>query len=110
MSVKKQHQEPFPSKLNWESHSPLELIHTDICGLIQGNQYFLLFVDDSTIKIWVYFVKEKSETIAYFKEFQVSSCQIKNLRSNRGGEYLSILFENFCQNYGSRHELTARYS
>ncbi|KAG6474344.1 hypothetical protein ZIOFF_068270 [Zingiber officinale] len=28
----KQHRESFPSKSKWESHSPMELVHTDLCG------------------------------------------------------------------------------
>lgn len=116
----KQHRESFPSKSKWISQSPLELVHTDLCGPMQvpslgGSRYFLLFVDDYTRKIWVYCVKEKSDAFSCFKEFKFqvekhSGHQIKNLRSDRGGEYMSSQFEEFCQNHGIRHELTARYS
>ena len=68
----KQHKEPFLSRSFWETYYHLELVHTDLCGPIQvpslrGNQYFILFVDNYTRKIWVYFMKEKSETFSHFK-------------------------------------------
>ncbi|GAA0186910.1 hypothetical protein LIER_34198 [Lithospermum erythrorhizon] len=116
----KQHREPFPSKSNWCSQSPLELVHTDLCGPIQvsslrGSRYFLLFVDDYTRKIWVYCVKEKYETFSCFKDFKFEvekyyGLKIKNLRSDRGEKYMSSQFKDFCRNHGIRHELTARHS
>ena len=44
---------------------PLELVHTDLCGptrtkSIQGEYYFILFIDDYTRMTWVCFLKEKS--------------------------------------------------
>ena len=54
---------------------PLERIHADICGPMRvrskgGNRYFLVFVDDSGRKIWVYFMQCKSQAIEKFKEFK----------------------------------------
>lgn len=45
-------------------------------------------------------------------KFKLKSSSVikKNLRSDRRGEYLSFLFEDFCQNNGIRHEFTARYT
>lgn len=42
----------------------LQLIHTDVCGLMQneyvnGSKYFLLFIDDYSRFYWVYFLKIK---------------------------------------------------
>lgn len=74
----KQHRESFPSKSTWKSYSPLELVHTDICGPIRvpsfgGSRYFLLFIDDLTKKVWVYFLKEKSEALPHLFEFKTQS-------------------------------------
>ena len=43
---------------------PLELVHTDLCGpmrteSLQGDSYFMLFIDDFTTMCWVSFLKEK---------------------------------------------------
>lgn len=43
----------------------LELIHADSCGpmsveTLDGNCYFLLFIDDYSCICWVYFLKYKS--------------------------------------------------
>jgi hypothetical protein len=41
---------------------PLELIHIDICGptrtqSLQGEKYFMLFIDDYSRMTWVTFLK-----------------------------------------------------
>ena len=45
---------------------PLEIIHTNIYGptrtkILQGEYYFMLFIDDYTRMTWVTFLKEKQE-------------------------------------------------
>ena len=51
---------------------PLGLVHTSVCGLINlcsygRSKYFLLFIDDYSKAIWVYFLKEKLEAFKKFK-------------------------------------------
>ena len=53
----------------------LELIHTDVCGLMsinaRGNyQYFITFTDEFSIYGYVHLMKHKSESFEKFKEFQ----------------------------------------
>jgi hypothetical protein len=82
----------------------LELVHTDLCRPMQknsigGSVYFLTFIDDFTRKIWIYFLKHKSETFAKFKEFKAeaekqSGKYLKVLGSDGGGEYSSKEFAN----------------
>ena len=43
---------------------PLDMAHTDLCGptrtkSMQGESYFMLFIDDFTRMAWVFFIKEK---------------------------------------------------
>lgn len=50
------------------STSPLELVHTDLCGptiIISscGDRYFMLFIDDYYRMDWVTFIKEKWEAL-----------------------------------------------
>lgn len=44
----------------------LELVHSDVCGPMRvtshgGARYFLIFLDDFSKKVFVYFIKSKSE-------------------------------------------------
>ena len=63
----------------------------------------------------VYFVKEKSEAFATFKKFKAlvqkqKGCSNKTIRSDRGGEYTSREFEEYCKNEGIQKQLTAGYT
>ncbi|KAK2970863.1 hypothetical protein RJ640_022305 [Escallonia rubra] len=99
--VGKQHRHSFPKESIARAKAPLELIHTDVCGPIDPaslgkNRYFLLFIDDYSRKTWVYFLKQKSE--------------IKAMRSDRGGEFISKEFKAFCEENDIRRPLTIPYS
>lgn len=98
---------------------PLELIHIDICGPtrtkgMQGEMYFMLLIDEYSRMTWVTFLKEKSEAFEKFKEFKALveseiGIKIKFLRSDRGGEFTSYEFDDFCENHGiKRYYFSAR--
>ncbi|KAJ4716700.1 Retrovirus-related Pol polyprotein from transposon TNT 1-94 [Melia azedarach] len=94
----------------------LELIHADVCGPFKprslgNNNYFLLFIDDFSRKTWIYILKQKSEVFGAFKKFKVavekeSGRQIKAMRTDRGGEFTSKEFQEFCEANGIRRFLT----
>jgi hypothetical protein len=110
---------PFPKRHNKEK-GVLELIHSDVCGLmlsssISGYVYYVSFIDDYSRKTWVYFLKSKDEVFNKFKEFKalienLSERKIKILRSDNGGEYTSKEFVNFCKVVGIKRELTTPYN
>ena len=112
----KQFRKSFPKESNSRAQKPLELIHTDVCGPFKPNSlgksnYFLLFIDDFSRKTWVYFLKQKSEVFEAFKKFKAavekeSGYQIKAMRSDRGGEFTSKEFLEFCEANGIRRPLT----
>ena len=116
----KQHRDEFPRESAWRAKFPLELVHTDICGPMQiasnaGNKYFVLFTDDCTRMTWVYFLRYKSEAFEYFKRFKAMTelqCghKIKHLRSDRGGEFMSSEFNDFCNVSGIQRQLTMSYT
>ncbi|GJY68640.1 retrovirus-related pol polyprotein from transposon TNT 1-94, partial [Tanacetum coccineum] len=110
----KQTRSTFPRKATYEAKGLLELIHSDLCGPFSpvsfGNKrYFITFIDDFTRKCWVYFLEQKSEALETFKKFKAmvektTGQYIKALRSNRGGEYVSIPFTMFCEEEGIKRK------
>ena len=116
----KMYRVPFQKGSSNRATRPLELIHSDVCGLmnvpsIRGSKYMLTFTEDFTRYITVYFITSKSEVLSKFKEFvntsenkfgmQVKRLSIFNeakesvvkLRSDNGGEYTSHEFANYCK-------------
>lgn len=99
----------FSSK-SYSSKNVLDLVHTDLCGPMRtksfyGDQYFMLFVDDFSKIMWVVFLKEKFEAFHMFKVFKArvergTSKNLKCLRSDRGGEFTSQEFMNYCEEQG----------
>jgi len=70
----KQHRSSFKDGESWRA-SVLQLIHADICGpmntsSVTGCKYFLLIVDDFSRKMWVYFLKHKSDVFSIFQKFK----------------------------------------
>jgi len=52
----------------------LELVHTDVCDPMEvqtfsGAQYFVIFVDDYSRKLWAYMIKSKNQVLDCFQKF-----------------------------------------
>jgi hypothetical protein len=85
---------------------------------IGGSFYFLTFIDDFSRKIWIYFLRHKSETFTKFKEFKAEAEKqsgkfLKVLKSDGGGEYNSREFANFfcmAEKIIERHDTFSQYS
>jgi transposase InsO family protein len=107
-------------KSKFSATRPLELIYTDICGLItiglfSEKEYFITFINDYSRKCWVYFLEKKIEAFETFKKFKVmvekiTKKNIRSLRSDRGGEYMSNQFKSYYKNHKVRRFLTVLYT
>ncbi|GAA0169316.1 transmembrane signal receptor [Lithospermum erythrorhizon] len=116
----KQTRQAQPKQASWRASKVLELIHSDICGPINpatkgGKRYFLTFIDDYSRKGWVFLLANKSEALDSVKEFKnlvetESGQVIKSFRTDRGGEYLSDAFTDFCKEHGIKRQLTTAYT
>ena len=93
----------------------MELIHSDVGAVnvdsVGGSRYYVTFIDDFSSYTFVYFMKSKSDVLAKFKEFvllmeNLTEKKVKTLRSDNGGEYTSIEFQQFCIEHGIKRELT----
>ncbi len=57
------------------SRNLLELVHSDVwCPTkivsMGGCRFYVTFIHDHTCKVWVYFMKEKSEVFTHFQSFK----------------------------------------
>ncbi|GJU02534.1 zinc finger, CCHC-type containing protein [Tanacetum coccineum] len=108
---------PFPKKAKARSTSPLDLVYGDLCGPItpptpSGKKYIFLLVDDYSRYMWAYFLSTKDQAFDTFKEFKKSTenelkTTLKMLRTDRGGEFTSNEFTQYCKENGIARQLTA---
>ena len=69
----------------------------------------MTFIDDHSRKVWVYFLKHKSEVFEAFKIWKAmveneTGLKIKKLRTDNGGEYEDTIFKKFFYENGIRME------
>jgi hypothetical protein len=73
-----------------KSRGILDFIHSDVCGpmsstSLASNLYYVTFINDSSKKTWIYYMKTKDEVLSKFQEFRAlvenqTSRKIKVLR------------------------------
>ena len=113
----KMHANPFPTSESRAS-KPLELIHMDLKGPIQvksiaGYQYWIQFVDDCTRFKCGLGLRKKSEAFAAFLQFKayaenVHDAKIKAIREDKGSEFMSNEFNQYCIDNGIERQHTVR--
>ncbi|CAI7884660.1 unnamed protein product [Closterium sp. NIES-53] len=110
----------FPTSTTRAS-TPLELVHTDVCGPMQtperekGSKYFITFLDDFSRLSWVTLVKTKDEVAKVFKCWiryaeREAGAKVKILRPDRGGEYMEKDLESFLEDKDITHQLSVAYT
>jgi transposase InsO family protein len=82
---------------------------------LNGCLYYVIFIDDYSRKCWIYFLKVKSDTFDKFKEYKAfiekqTGKHIRTLRTDNGGEFESLQFEDFCKEAGIKRQLTVPYN
>ena len=104
---------PFKAK-GYRVTKPLELVHTGLCGPMRVQargryEYFVTFTDDYSRYGFVYLMRQKSETFDKIREYieKQLGVHIKQLRSDRGGEYLSREFKFYLTQEGIVSQLSA---
>ncbi|GJT80289.1 retrotransposon protein, putative, ty1-copia subclass [Tanacetum coccineum] len=110
---------PFPHQVE-RAKDLLGLIHTDVCGRFstvsrEGASYFITFTNDFSRYGYVYLMKHKHEVFETFKVFQNEvenqlKKKIKDVQSDRGGEYLSHEFINDMKSCAIVSQLTPPYT
>jgi hypothetical protein len=111
----KQPHKPFKS-MEEKSLAPLDLIYSVLCemnGILAraANKYFISFINDATRYCQLYLVKMNDEALNFFKIYKVEvenqlERKIKQVRSDRGHEYLSNDFDEYCAEHGIIDETT----
>jgi hypothetical protein len=73
-------------------------------------KYFVTFIDDFSRYTWVYFLRSKSEVMSFFQIFVTFIENIKILRSNSSGEYMSHEFHDFLHHKGIVSQCSCLYT
>ncbi len=91
-------------------------IHSDVWGpsrveTINGQKYFISFIDDCSCLTRIYLLRKKSESFSAYKNYEAwvkthAKADIRSLHSNWGGEYLSKEFINHLENRGTESKRT----
>jgi hypothetical protein len=94
----------------------LYYVHFDVWGPVRtasqgGHMYFVIFIDDFSRKVQVYFMRHKSETFAKFKLWKAkvenqTGKKVKCLRIDNGNEYTNDEFRYFYEQHGIRRHFT----
>lgn len=88
----------------------LEVVSSDVSGPItpetfDGYKYYVTFIDHFSHFTYVYLLKKKSEVLEKFKEYEAMvynrfQVGISRFRCDKGGEYTSDSFKEFCKKKG----------
>lgn len=115
----KQVRQQFPISTSITT-KPMQLVHMDVCGPLPeeslgGNRYFATFTDDFSRLSVVVPVSSKAAVPEQVKKtLQLletqSGQQLRAVRTDRGGEYLSIALREYFSNRGILHQTTAPYT
>ena len=112
----KQHRDPFPHNALNRSGELLGRIHSDLHGPLQtqtpgGYQYWITFINDFSRYKEVRLLKKKSDAFEEFNKFVAKAerklgVKVKELRDDKGGEYIGKEFNEWCKRSGITRQHT----
>jgi hypothetical protein len=91
------------------------LVWTNCLHKLDGNKYGLVIVDEFSCFTWVFFLQDKSEAKEVVKKFirrvqNEFELKVKNIRSDNDSEFRNTQVEEFLDEEGIKHELSAPYT
>ncbi|TYJ98400.1 gag/pol protein [Cucumis melo var. makuwa] len=99
-----------------KAKTPLELVHSDLCGPMNvkargGYEYFISFIDDYSRYDHVYLIQNKSDSFETLKEYKAeveneSGKTITTLRLDRSGGYMDLRFQDYLIEHGIQSQLS----
>src|SRR3954462_7293586 len=111
-----------PTKTIMTTTRPFELLHMDLFGpnhyssvSNEASQYGFVIVDDYSRYTWVHLVSYKTEVQEVFKRFSSRAStnfgvKIKHIRSDNGTEFKNSGLDDYLDELGITHELSAPYT
>uniref|UniRef100_A0ABD2W186 Retrovirus-related Pol polyprotein from transposon TNT 1-94 n=1 Tax=Trichogramma kaykai TaxID=54128 RepID=A0ABD2W186_9HYME len=115
----KMHRLPFPSSTHNTTRVG-EVIHSDLCGPMEvdslaNSKYFLLFKDDYSGYVSLFFLKNKSEVkdcfVNYMLRFEKETNEkINILRTDNGLEYINKDLSDILFKHGIKHQRTCPHT
>ena len=111
-----------PAKTIMTTTCPFELLHMDLFGpnhysavSNEASQYGFVIVDDYSRYTWVHIVTYKHEVQEVFKRFSSRAStnfgvKIKHIRSDNGTEFKNSRLDDYLDELGITHELSAPYT
>ena len=120
IAANKLNRKPPGAKMALRKSSKLELVYSDVRGPTETNslgrhRYVVRFIDSYSPFARVYFIKQKSEDLAKFRQFCIDEGVPKivsslTLRSDGGSEYDNKASDEFCFAQEKKQEMTAPLS
>ena len=111
---------PFPKRLDQQTKSLFELVHTNAWGPSRTEstfwfQYFVTFIDDFSHFTWLFLMKTQAELFSTFQKFHAKvqtqfNTSICILRNDNAKEYLSGPFSSFLSSHGIHHQSSCTYT
>jgi transposase InsO family protein len=118
--ARKKVENTHPKKSIMSTSKAFELLHMDLFApaqytSISENKYGFVIVDDYTRYTWAFFLVDKSDMIATSKSFVKGihnefETTIKRVRSDNGSEYKNTRIDELCDDFGIRHQFSAKYT
>lgn len=121
--IRAKQQRSYNRKPVEKTTKPFHLLHSDLCGPLalshSGYRYFILYIDDFSRTVWVYFLRSKraEEVVSVFQEFQAMvdtqypEYTIRRFRCDNGrGEYDNTFFRGILRVRGISFEPSPPYT